>query len=123
MLEEVRVPEVWYPWVWGSSPEFSAVLGDPLSQPPTSPVTLPGLGNAPLILAMPTLVVHQTNANTLAFSWHVAPDQYALFAHYVLQQTSDLKQSNWRTLTITNFLDFAIVQRPSTTTFYRLAIE
>jgi len=111
-----------YEWQWGASPEFSAVLGDPLSQPPTAPGTLSGLGATPIILAMPTLVVHPTDTNTLAFSWHVAPDQYALVANYILQQTSRLNQPSWTT--ITNVIDYApVISRPSSTTFYRLAIQ
>lgn len=111
-----------YPWLWGASPLLSASLGDPFSQPPIPAGTV-DLGTAPIILAMPTLVAHQTDTNTLAFSWHVAPAQYALVAKYLLQRTSDLNQANWTTLTITDFLDFAVLPRPSETTFYRMAIE
>ena len=79
------------------------------------------LGTLPIILASPTLVVHQTDTNTLAFSWYVAPDQYALVTQYVLQQTSDLNQPDWTT--VTNFLSFATIPHPSTATFYRLAAQ
>ena len=104
------------PGVWGyAPPPFQTVFGDPSTQPPTSPGTLSPLGTAPIVLALPTLVISPTDTNTLAFSWHVAPDQYALFARYILQQTSDLNKANWTT--VTN------LSRPQATTFYRLAIE
>jgi len=99
-------------FLWGASPVFSGSLGDA-----NAPSALSGLGNRPLVLAVPQLSIRFTQTNSFEVSWDAPTNDYGLFAVYSLQQNPDVNETNWTAVTTNR----GTASQPSM--FYRLSIK
>ena len=99
-------------FLWGASPVFSGSLGDT-----NAPGALSGLGNRPLILAVPRLSIRFTQTNSFEVSWEAPTNGYGLWAVYSLKQNPDLNETNWTAVTTNS----GTTSQPSM--FYRLSIK